>query len=37
MNFTRIFLRNLIRGPSTVPFPFGPAWTPARMRGRRAK
>jgi formate hydrogenlyase subunit 6/NADH:ubiquinone oxidoreductase subunit I len=34
MTFTRIFLRNLIRGPSTVPFPFGPAWTPARMRGR---
>jgi formate hydrogenlyase subunit 6/NADH:ubiquinone oxidoreductase subunit I len=34
MSYLRILLRNLIRGPSTVPFPFGPAWTPARMRGR---
>ena len=34
MNYLRILARNLIRGPSTVPFPFGEAWTPARMRGR---
>ena len=34
MNFMRIFARNLVRGPSTVPFPFGPAWTPQRLRGR---
>lgn len=34
MNFLKIFVRNLVRGPSTVPFPFGPAWTPANMRGR---
>lgn len=34
MNFLKIFVRNLVNGPSTVPFPFGPAWTPARMRGR---
>ena len=34
MNTTLILLRNLLRGPSTVPFPFGPAWTPERLRGR---
>lgn len=34
MNTLKILLRNLVRGPSTVPFPFAPAWTPARMRGR---
>jgi formate hydrogenlyase subunit 6/NADH:ubiquinone oxidoreductase subunit I len=34
MNYLKVLVRNLIRGPSTVPFPFGPAWTPARMRGR---
>jgi ferredoxin len=34
MNTLKILLRNLVRGPSTVPFPFAPAWTPERMRGR---
>jgi formate hydrogenlyase subunit 6/NADH:ubiquinone oxidoreductase subunit I len=34
MNFLKIFVRNLVKGPSTVPFPFAEAWTPARMRGR---
>ena len=34
MNFLRIFARNLINGPATTPFPFGPAWTPERLRGR---
>jgi formate hydrogenlyase subunit 6/NADH:ubiquinone oxidoreductase subunit I len=34
MNFLKIFVRNLVHGPSTVPFPFGPAWTPERLRGR---
>jgi len=34
MNAITMLIRNLIKGPSTVPFPFGPAWTPERMRGR---
>lgn len=34
MNFLKIFVRNLVKGPSTAPFPFAEAWTPARMRGR---
>lgn len=34
MNFLKIFVRNLVKGPSTVAFPFAEAWTPARMRGR---
>jgi ferredoxin len=34
MNFLKIFARNLINGPATTPFPFGPAWTPERLRGR---
>lgn len=34
MNILRIFIRNLIHGPSTTPYPFGPAWTPERFRGR---
>jgi ferredoxin len=34
MNFLQIFVRNLIHGPSTVAYPFGPAWTPEHFRGR---
>ncbi len=34
MNFLKIFARNLINGPATTPFPFGPAWTPEKLRGR---
>jgi ferredoxin len=34
MSFLKIFVRNLINGPATTPFPFGPAWTPERLRGR---
>lgn len=36
MNFLKIFVRNLVHGPSTEPFPFGPAVTPTRLRGRIA-
>jgi formate hydrogenlyase subunit 6/NADH:ubiquinone oxidoreductase subunit I len=34
MNFLTLLARNLINGPSTEIFPFGPAKTPARFRGR---
>jgi formate hydrogenlyase subunit 6/NADH:ubiquinone oxidoreductase subunit I len=34
MNFLTLFARNLRHGPYTEPFPFGPAPTPARLRGR---
>jgi formate hydrogenlyase subunit 6/NADH:ubiquinone oxidoreductase subunit I len=34
MRFFKIFARNLRQGPSTIAFPFGPAWTPERLRGR---
>lgn len=36
MTFLKIFLRNVLKGPSTVPFPYAPAWTPQRMRARVA-
>lgn len=31
--FLKIMVRNLLLGPSTDPFPFAPAKTPARFRG----
>ena len=34
MNFLTIFARNLKQGPQTEAFPFGPAFTPDRLRGR---
>ncbi|MDO8989819.1 MAG: 4Fe-4S binding protein [Sideroxyarcus sp.] len=34
MNYVKTLIRNLIRGPSTVAYPFGPAWTPVHFRGR---
>jgi formate hydrogenlyase subunit 6/NADH:ubiquinone oxidoreductase subunit I len=34
MNFLKILIRNLVNGPSTVAYPFGPAWTPDKLRGR---
>jgi formate hydrogenlyase subunit 6/NADH:ubiquinone oxidoreductase subunit I len=34
MNFVKTLIRNLVRGPSTVPYPLGPAWTPTHFRGR---
>ena len=34
MNILKIFARNLARGPSTIAFPFGEAWTPKKLRGR---
>ncbi|MBV8646105.1 4Fe-4S dicluster domain-containing protein [Paludibacterium sp.] len=34
MNILKLFYRNLTQGPSTVAFPFGPAWTPPKLRGR---
>ncbi len=34
MNFLTLFARNLRHGPYTEPFPFGPAPTPKRLRGR---
>lgn len=36
MNFLKIFLRNLKHGPYTVAYPFGPAYTPDKLRGRVA-
>ncbi|MGO4870214.1 MAG: 4Fe-4S binding protein [Roseiarcus sp.] len=36
MNFLSLFTRNLRRGPYTEPFPFAPAPTPKRFRGRIA-
>ena len=32
--FLKIMMRNLLKGPSTEPFPFGPAPVPERFRGR---
>jgi len=34
MNIMKLFARNLVQGPSTIEFPFGPAWTPTHLRGR---
>jgi len=34
MNFLKILVRNLVNGPSTVAFPFAPAWTPDKLRGK---
>jgi len=34
MNFIRILFRNLLKGPSTDPFPFGETFTPKGLRGR---
>jgi formate hydrogenlyase subunit 6/NADH:ubiquinone oxidoreductase subunit I len=34
MNFLSIFARNLKNGPYTEAFPFGPAFTPEKLRGR---
>jgi formate hydrogenlyase subunit 6/NADH:ubiquinone oxidoreductase subunit I len=34
MNFLSIFTRNLKNGPYTEAFPFGPAFTPEKLRGR---
>jgi formate hydrogenlyase subunit 6/NADH:ubiquinone oxidoreductase subunit I len=34
MNFFSLFIRNLKHGPYTEPFPFAPAVTPKRFRGR---
>lgn len=36
MNFMKIFARNLMQGPYTDPFPFGPTFTPKDLRGRVA-
>ncbi len=36
MNFIRILFRNLLKGPSTDPFPFGETFTPKGLRGRIA-
>ena len=34
MNFLKNLIQNLVQGPSTVSYPFGPAWTPDNFRGR---
>lgn len=34
MNFLTIFARNIKNGPYTEAFPFGPAFTPDKLRGR---
>lgn len=34
MNFISILFRNLLKGPSTDPFPFGETFTPKGLRGR---
>lgn len=34
MNALRLYVRNLRHGPYTEPFPFGPAPSPKRFRGR---
>lgn len=34
MNILSILMRNIANGPSTEAFPFGPATTPERYRGR---
>ena len=34
MNFLSLFARNLKSGPQVEAFPFGPAFTPDRLRGR---
>ncbi|MGQ9369436.1 4Fe-4S binding protein [Azospirillum sp. ST 5-10] len=36
MNIFSLFVRNLRHGPYTEPFPFAPAPTPPRLRGRVA-
>ena len=34
MNFLTLFWRNLKNGPHTDPFPFAPAFTPKKFRGK---
>lgn len=34
MAFLKILLKNLLKGPSTDPFPFGETFTPAAYRGK---
>lgn len=36
MNFLKVLIRNLRKGPSTDPFPFGETFTPEALRGRIA-
>jgi formate hydrogenlyase subunit 6/NADH:ubiquinone oxidoreductase subunit I len=34
MNVLKMLIGNLVKGPSTIRYPFGPAWTPDDLRGR---
>jgi formate hydrogenlyase subunit 6/NADH:ubiquinone oxidoreductase subunit I len=34
MKFLKLLMRNLAKGPSTDPFPFGETFTPKTLRGR---